>query len=426
MIALAGCGGGGGSGHSSGDSVASTGSTTSQHHSRRHQPPSPELVALRAALSGVMHQAGPATGALVYDLTSNTRLFAERDGVKRPPASVEKLYTTIAAVRKLGSRARLHTVVVGTGHLGPGGVWHGNLYLKGGGDPTFGDGTFNKIWELGYGPTAAQLATQLAGRGIHSVTGSVIGDGSIFDGARGGPATGYAPDIPDFGGQLSGLTFDHGANIHTASPEAFAAKQFVATMQAQHIRATASPRPGAAPRRARRLAIVSSPPVSVLIGLMNVPSDDLFAEMLTKQLGRRFADDGSIAAGAGVISDQIAGYGVHPRIVDGSGLSRNDRSSPRQVVTLLRRVWHTPAGHLLSGSLPILGVNGTTRRIGKGTVAQGRCIAKTGTLDYVTNLAGYCHSRDGHMLTFALFLDGPSNEQSIALLTKMTAAIAGY
>ena len=351
-----------------------------------------------------------------------------RDGVKRPPASVEKLYTTIAAVGKLGAAARLHTVVVGTGHLGPGGVWHGNLYLRGGGDPTFGDGTFNKVWELGYGPTASQLATQLAHRGIHRVTGSVIGDESMFDAARGGPATNFAPDLPDFGGQLSGLTYDHGANV--------------ARGLARGVRRQAAggddARPGhprRRPRRSRgrrrgarsRLAIVSSPPLSVLIDLMNVPSDDLFAEMLTKQLGRRFAHEGSIAAGAKVISHEIATYDLHPRIVDGSGLSRDDRSSPaRDRGPPPQGLAHRSVGRILSGSLPILGVNGTTRRIGTGTVAQGRCIAKTGTLNYVTNLAGYCHSRGGHMLTFALFLDGPSNEQSIALLTRMTAAIVSY
>ena len=76
-------------------------------------------------------------------------------------------------------------MIVGTGHLGPDGVWHGNLYLQGGGDPTFGDGAFNKVWELGYGPTASQLANQLAARGIRRVTGSVIGDESMFD-ARAG------------------------------------------------------------------------------------------------------------------------------------------------------------------------------------------------------------------------------------------------
>jgi serine-type D-Ala-D-Ala carboxypeptidase/endopeptidase (penicillin-binding protein 4) len=377
-------------------------------------------------LNVAMRQAGPATGAEVYDLSAGVPLYAVRDGVKRPPASVEKLYTTIAALAKLGSRARLHTVVLGTGHRGPGGVWHGNLYLKGGGDPTFGDGTFNKVWELGYGPTSSQIATQLAHRGIHSVTGSVIGDGSIFDGARGGPRTNFAPDLPDYGGQLSGLTYDHGANVHSASPEAFAAKQLVATMRAQGIRARAAALPGAAPRHAKRLAIVSSPPLTVLIDLMNVPSDDLFADLLTKQLGRRFEHEGSIEAGATVISHEIDAYDLHPRIGDGSGLSREDRSSPAEIVALLRKVWRTGPGHILSGSLPILGVNGTTRRIGKGTIAQGRCIAKTGTLNYVTNLAGYCHTIGGHMLTFALFLDGPSNEQSIALLTKMSAAIAAY
>jgi D-alanyl-D-alanine carboxypeptidase/D-alanyl-D-alanine-endopeptidase (penicillin-binding protein 4) len=96
------------------------------------------------------------------------------------------------------------------------------------------------------------------------------------------------------------------------------------------------------------------------------------------------------------------------------------------VVALLLKVWHTPIGHVLSGSLPVLGVNGTVRRIGLGTPAQRRCIAKTGTLDYVTNLAGYCHATGGHMLVFALFLDGPSNEQAITLLSRATGAIASY
>jgi D-alanyl-D-alanine carboxypeptidase/D-alanyl-D-alanine-endopeptidase (penicillin-binding protein 4) len=428
-VAITSCGGGGGHHSASSTASASTGGAVAVvHHRRRHPPsPSPGLIRLRAALNRVLRQAGPATGAAVYDLTTGTALYAVRDEVRRPPASVEKLYTSIASVRMLGRHARLHTAVLGTGHLGPGGVWHGNLYLKGGGDPTFGDGAFNKTWELGYGPTAAQLATQLVDHGIHRVTGKLIGDGSIFDAARGGPATGYAPDIPDFGGQLSGLTYDHGANLGAKSPEEFAAKQLAATMRAQHVAVRAAPLPGAAPRHAHRLAIVSSPPLSVLISLMDVPSDDLFAEMLTKQLGKRFAHDGSISAGAKVISHEIADdYQLHPRILDGSGLSRDDRSSPGEVVALLHKVWHTGPGHILAASLPVLGVSGTTRRIGKGTVAQGRCIAKTGTLNYVTNLAGYCHARGGHMLTFALFIDGPSNEQSIALMTKMSAAIASY
>ena len=69
---------------------------------------------------------------------------------------MEKLWTTTALMRKLGPSARLHTTCSAPAHLRHG-VWHGNLYLRGGGDPTFGDPTFNHVWEDGYGPTATQL-----------------------------------------------------------------------------------------------------------------------------------------------------------------------------------------------------------------------------------------------------------------------------
>jgi D-alanyl-D-alanine carboxypeptidase/D-alanyl-D-alanine-endopeptidase (penicillin-binding protein 4) len=164
-----------------------------------------------------------------------------------------------------------------------------------------------------------------------------------------------------------------------------------------------------------------------LLKLMDVPSDDFFAEMLTKQLGARFGGAGSTAAGARVIRQTIAGaYTLHPKIVDGSGLSRSDGSSPSQVVALLHRVWHTPVGRDLAAALPIVGVNGTVQTIATKTAAQGHCIAKTGTLDYVTNLAGYCQARGGHELAFALFIDGPPNWTAILALGKMVAAIARY
>jgi D-alanyl-D-alanine carboxypeptidase/D-alanyl-D-alanine-endopeptidase (penicillin-binding protein 4) len=362
----------------------------------------------------------------VYDIDAGRQLFSLRATVRRPPASVEKLYTSVAVLTRLGPGTRLHTSVLGAGHLGPGGIWHGNLYLRGAGDPTFGDGTFNAIWEEGYGPTAEQLVHQLLARGVRRVTGSVIGDASLFDARRGGPATGFAADIPDIGGQLAALTYDHGAATKRLSPGAFAAKELVLTMRGSHIRARAAKFTAVTPRRAQRLASVSSPPMSILLRLTDVPSDDFFAEMLTKQLGVRVGIGGSTEAGAQVIASMVGAFGVHPKIADGSGLSRANRSSPLEVVELLRSVWSTPTGRQLEASLPTVGVNGTVRRIGSGTAAQGRCVAKTGTLNFVTNLAGYCHSRGGHMLAFALFLDGPSNSQAIVLLSRMVGAIARY
>jgi D-alanyl-D-alanine carboxypeptidase/D-alanyl-D-alanine-endopeptidase (penicillin-binding protein 4) len=386
----------------------------------------PALAKLRTDLTSAFNKAGPATGALVYDLTANQTLFALRPGVARPPASVEKLYTTVAVLSELGPDARLTTTVVGDGHLGPGGVWHGNLYVVGGGDPTLGDGAFNRAWEQGYGPTANDLVAQLTKAGIRRVTGWVIGDAALFDGLRGGPATAYAPDVGDFGGQLSALAYDHGSTFKKLNPGAFAAKELVLTMHGAGIGARPLNRTLPPPPGTRVLASVTSPPMSVLLRLMDVPSDDFFAEMLTKQLGVRFGAGGSITAGAKVISHAVASLGLHPAIVDGSGLSRLDSSSPGEVVDLLRTVWNTPIGRTLSASLPVVGVNGTVQNIAAHTVAQGRCIAKTGTLNYVTNLAGYCTTRDRHVLAFALMIDGPPNWTAYHLLDRMAPAIARY
>jgi D-alanyl-D-alanine carboxypeptidase/D-alanyl-D-alanine-endopeptidase (penicillin-binding protein 4) len=166
--------------------------------------------------------------------------------------------------------------------------------------------------------------------------------------------------------------------------------------------------------------------MSVLLRLTDIPSDDFFAEMLTKQLGVRFGGGGTTAAGAAVISHVVTGPAIAPRIVDGSGLSRQNQTSPLQVVDLLRTVFGTDLGRVLRAALPVVGVSGTVQRIGVGTPAQGRCQAKTGTLNYVTNLAGYCTSRGGHVLAFALFVDGPSNSRAKVFLGRMVGAITRY
>jgi len=434
---IAGCGGGGHAQKPTADASVGTpiahtatspATATAPLHVAPEPPhtPSPQLTALRAAVSGALAKGGPQSGALVYDLTAKTPLFALRANVGRPPASVEKLYTTVATLTELGPSATLQTTIAGTGHLGPGGVWHGNLYLVGGGDPTLGDGAFNRNWEQGYGPTANQLVSQLGHDGIKRVTGWVIGDAALFDELRGGPATEYKPDVPDFGGQLSALSYDHGSTFKKLSPGEFAAKELVLTMKGAGIEARPLNRTLPAPDGATQLASVESPSLRTMLKLMDVPSDDFFAEMLTKQLGVRFGTGGSITAGAHVISTVIDSLGMHPQIVDGSGLSRSDRSSPDEVVDLLTKIWNTPTGRILWASLPTVGINGTVQNIAAHTAAQGHCIAKTGTLNYVTNLAGYCDTPDHHVLAFALMIDGPGNWTAIQLFDQIVPAIAKY
>lgn len=438
---LAGCGGGGSASTTLAGSTPGPVSspqparTTRVSHPRTHashpRAPgagarSPALRHMQALIVRAIRQAGLNTGVLVYDLTAHRTLFTAQAGVARPPASVEKLYTSVALLRLLGPSARLHTDLLGTGHLGRHGVWHGNLYLRGDGDPTFGDGAFNRTWLGGYGSLVSTLVAQLRGEGVRRVTGLIYGDASRFDAERGGPFTGGQPDTPDYGGEMSALVFDHGSSSATLSPPEFAARQLALTMRAQHIRVHAATVTRRTPARARLLASVASPPLSVMLKLMDVPSDDLFADLLTKQLGYRFLGHGTLPAGAVEIRRVLAGFRIRPRLVDGSGLAPADRTTPDQVMSLLRQIWGTTLGQQLATALPVLGVSGTVQGVAVHTAAQGRCVAKTGTLSTVTNLAGVCTARDGHQLAFVVFVDGPANWQALPAIGRMVAAIAGY
>ncbi len=332
----------------------------------------------------------------------------------------------MAALNLLGPGTRLPTTVLGQGTLAHG-IWHGNLYLHGGGDPTFGDGSWNQTYEDGYGPTALQLAQQLRHDGIRRVTGHLFADDSLFDSDLGGPATDNRPDTPDYGGEMSALVYDHGMSAGATSPAVFAAHELALTLRGEGVRIGAASRTRDTPTGAAQLAAVQSPPISALVRLMDVPSDDLIADMLAKQIGSRLLGQGTLSAGATEIEQSIASsYRLHPTIFDGSGLDRDDHTTPEQVVTLLRESWRTPTGDLLYAALPIVGRQGTVVSLGVGSPAQGHCVAKTGTLDNVTNLAGYCQGGGGHELAFALMIDGPTNAAAFPLLSRVLAAIARY
>ncbi len=181
---------------------------------------------------------------------------------------------------------------------------------------------------------------------------------------------------------------------------------------------------GNAPAGAQPLAIVRSPPMRTLIRLTNTPSDNFFAEMLLKGMGASFGGAGTTAAGAAVVRSELASqFAIHPWLEDGSGLSRADVTSPRQIVTLLRAM---SQNHDFTGSLAIGGRTGTLAIGLRGTPAQGRCRGKTGTLPDVANLAGYCTARDGHTLAFAFLMNAVDPTTGHAAENHMAAALARY
>ncbi len=367
---------------------------------------------LRVTLAREMRLAGAASGAYVRDLDTGETLFAARENAARLPASVEKLYTTATALLRFGASATFDTTVVtGAGAVvDPFGVLHGNLVLVGGGDPFFGD------------VAARTLARAVRAAGIKRIDGAVVGDDSRFDAHRAGRFAGYDPDL---GGVLSALAYDRNIFRGRVRLDAgrFAAARFAERLHAVGVKATRPSRAGTAPFDARTIAEVSSRPVRELVRYINVPSNNFAAEMLLKALGARYRDDGSTRAGAAVVRDTLDDFGVRPRIVDGSGLSRGDRTTPRQVVRLLERMDGQENARPFRASLAVPGSTGTVKRRMRGTPAR-RCRVKTGTLRDVSALAGYCDAVGGRDLGFALLFNRVNPIAARAIQDRMAAAIA--
>jgi D-alanyl-D-alanine carboxypeptidase/D-alanyl-D-alanine-endopeptidase (penicillin-binding protein 4) len=367
--------------------------------------------ALASNLASTMRHAGGRSGAYVVDLSTGRPLFSSSPDVARLPASVEKLYTTSTALLDFGANTTLTTSVYGSGTLNNG-HWTGTLYLKGGGDPTFGSAAFDHFAYDGGATMQRLVANLIRTQGITSIQGRVIGDESYFDSLRGTPATAFRFST-DVEGSLSALAYNRGlinqGRSYVLHPALFAAQQFVSALHAADVKVAKNIpiSAGRTPDGTGLLADVNSPRMATLIKLTNTPSDNFFAETLIKDIGAKFGGGGTTAAGAAAVRSLVASrFGIHPRLNDGSGLSRSDFTTPRQVVTLLSRM----ASNIdFISSLAIAGKTGTLEHEMNGTVAQGRCQGKTGTLHDVANLVGYCSARDGHTLAFAFLMNSIFN-----------------
>ena len=216
------------------------------------------LAKTKRILRAQMAKAGAYSGAHVVELESGRALYSEDGSVPRIPASVEKLYTTAAALRSFGALGTITTDVLGAAAVDPAtGVLTGNLYLRGNGDPSF-----NAV-------AAGALADQLVERtGITEVDGRVIGDETAFDGLRGPPSEGFRTSI--WVGPLSALTFNRGFTgrrrpLFQVRPPRFAARAMTRALRRRGVKVRRAARTGATPARAIALAELPSPPLASLV-----------------------------------------------------------------------------------------------------------------------------------------------------------------
>ena len=149
------------------------------------------------------------------------------------------------------------------------------------------------------------------------------------------------------------------------------------------------------------LAEVASPPLDSLASEINRRSLNLGAELLLQWAGGR-------EQGPSLLTDhvrQITGDNDGVYLVDGSGLSYEDRVAPQTFVSYLAKFPATPAGRNFPQLLPANGT-GTLYRLNSGFPGEGVVRAKTGTLGTVSTVVGYLGRPDGTLLV-ALMYNGP-------------------
>jgi D-alanyl-D-alanine carboxypeptidase/D-alanyl-D-alanine-endopeptidase (penicillin-binding protein 4) len=405
----------------------------------------------------------PGTWGIAIANMDGQLLWGVQPGRPMIPASTVKLFTTGFARSVLGGEARKHTRVIGQGQADPGtGNWVGSWALELNGDPTlersrggptlsqlasqlaaggirrlFGplrlvsaagtpDASYPDVWSPRYrGRTFAPLIGALTIN--ENVMSVAVGPGAVGKRAR------LVGESPAGAGELveirattvsrsstrlsfsrtPGGRFVISGRINARSrPRWYASTSYDprALLEASWARAlkeagiewiradvlSGPPAPGLPVV----LAAVNSEPFDSIASEVNRRSSNLGAELLLRWAAGG-ADPGALLTAH---VQQITGELTGVRLVDGSGLSRDDRATPLSFISYLTRFPLLPAGRGFFQLLPSNGV-GTLRQLARGLPAAGVVRAKTGTLGDVATLAGYLGRPEG-VLVISLMYNG--------------------
>ncbi len=423
-----------------------------------NDPREQRIARLRERLLSVLHEAPLSrtrVGVEVMQASNGDVLFDHNAAVQFNPASNTKMLTTAAAMSYLGADFRYHTALYGP-EPDADGVVHGDVVLRGSGDPSL---TTTDIAEIGRG---------LAARGVQRIEGDLYADprfhqrGKVTDGGDGEGAlilnrnayavhvrpgeVGHAaivsiePRVDLFGienqattvkGKRSRLRIDsyrkddrliitvrgrivdnHGDYTdlrRLADGSLLAASVLRSALGDFGIELSGRVRAGNI-GSSTLLAEHVSAPLADVCKISNKPSNNFVAEAIYKTLGGEiYGMPGTLAKGTHAVMDYLTSAGIKPgsyKIVNGSGLTHENRITPGDLSTLLRKIYYdmSVAPEFLS-SLAIAGIDGTIRNRFLNTDAVGLVRAKTGTLSGVSALSGYVGDKDD-VLIFSIFVEG--------------------
>lgn len=205
---------------------------------------------------------------------------------------------------------------------------------------------------------------------------------------------------------------------NVSEPENWAGENLKAFLLQRNIEVKGKVRHGKTPDKAEKLVTYESKSLSLILADMNKFSNNYVAEMLTKNMAALSGETpATLATGVKVIQKDLKDLGLTKddvKILNPSGLTRDNRLSAHGMSMVLKAMQNDFRYFpTLLESLPISSIDGTLKKRMKNTVAAGFVRAKTGYLDGVVTLAGYAGQKDGDIYRFAFLYNGPQDEARV-------------
>lgn len=324
-------------------------------------------------------------GMMVYDLDSDSAIFRYNERKLMRPASTMKLITAITALDKLGGNYQFKTELYYTGSV-ENNTLTGNIYCVGGSDPRFNADDLRAFVE------------SIRKMGVDTIRGGVYADKSMKDRDQWG--RGWCWD-DDHNPNLSPLLIGRKDNFMG---------RFLDELRENGVVVDAVMGDAELPANAFNLCRRFHTMDQILMNMLK-DSDNLYAESMFYQIAASTGNKYASAKDARtVIQRLVSKMGLDASryaFADGSGLSLYNYVSAELEVRFLRYAFHNNNIYLhLHPALPEAGFDGTLKKRMHGTFTRGNVFAKTGTLEGVIALAGYCTAANGHRLAFSIINNG--------------------
>lgn len=418
--------------------------------------------------------------ALVHESPPQPRL-AHRDHEPMNPASVMKLFTTWAGLQMLGPDHVWRTRIYTDGRLQDG-VLHGPLMVRGSGDPKLvveraqalieqirsagvqeirGDIVLdNSVFEVTprhepfddeplrpynvtpdgllmnfrsviytFTPDPSQGRARVRSEpplaGLEAPADVPLNTGPCNDWRTGLKADFTNPLRPRFAGSYPARCGERPWPVAFAQTDQFAPRMFEALWRQAGGQLGGRVRWGRLPAQARLLVTHESLPLKAVIADINKMSNNVMAQQLFLTLSSELGAPGRLEASRLRLSrwwrQQFAGL-PEPQVDNGSGLSREERSTARSIHQLLAHARQDPLGPIFIDSLAIAGVDGTVSRMAERLPQSpliGRAWLKTGSLRDVASVAGYVQGESGRMYAVTAIINHPRANQARPALDRL-------